>query len=83
MHHKLIRLHQQLGVTAGNSPTPEAIELATEILGVFGLPPTDEYKSILMDFCKSEPLTDELIDATLLTIADEGAYYQTISKLEQ
>jgi hypothetical protein len=83
MHKKIIDLHCQFWGITGNSPSPAAIELATEILGVFGLPPIDEYKSILMDFCKSEPLTDELIDATLLTLADEGAYYQTISSLEQ
>ena len=60
---------------------PEIAELATEILGVFGLKPTAEHKQILIDFGMAERCTDELIDATLIQLADEGAYYQTISRL--
>jgi hypothetical protein len=53
-------------------------ELITELLDTFGLPQHQGYKVILLDFCKSEPLSDDLINATLIKLADEGAFYQII-----
>jgi hypothetical protein len=56
-------------------------ELITEILDVFGLPPTDEFLKILVEFGRAEVLTDDLIDETLIKLADEGVMYRVVSDL--
>jgi hypothetical protein len=82
MHQKLIDLHRQLRRTEDNSPMPAAIELVGEILGVFGLPPNQGYEEILLCLLEVEVLPDDLIDKVLIRLSDEGAYYQTLSKLK-
>jgi len=83
MHQKIIDLHRQLRETADNSPTPEAIELVGEILDVFGLPLNQGYEEILFCLEEVEQLSDDIVNDTLINLADEGAYYQTVTKLDE
>jgi hypothetical protein len=58
-------------------------ELVFEILAVFGLPLNTGYEEILVELGWVETLSDEIIDQTLIRLADTGAYYQTLSKIEE
>jgi len=86
VHDQLTELHHLLTSDIKSGEMTHLYRLTalkTELLYIFGLPEHQGYEDILLEFGKSEPLSDELIDATLITLADEGAHYQTLSKLTQ
>ena len=80
--HHMFRDAEAKGITIQTiDQNPEITELTTEILGVFGLPMTEEFQEILFEFGRAEVLTDDLVDATLIRLADAAAFYLTLSKL--
>jgi hypothetical protein len=58
-------------------------ELVNEILTDFGLPMNKGYEEILVELGWVETLSEDIIDKILIKLADEGANYQTLSKLEE
>ena len=90
MLEKLTELHQLLQ-TAGDEDMPyqEAIpnqritEQGNEVLAVFGLPSHQGYEAILIKLGDVIDLSDELVDAMLIELADAGLDYQTLSKLSE
>lgn len=60
---------------------PRVKELVIEILTDFGLPVNEGYEDILVRFGFEEPSTDELINETLLKLADAAADYMTTDKM--
>ena len=86
MHEKLAELHSlfkdatQNGQILLTLATNQRISgLVNEILNTFQL--LNGYEDILLEFCRYESLTDELIDKTLIKLADESVYYLTLNRL--
>lgn len=80
--HHLFRDAQTKGITIQSIDLNHQItEEVNEILSVFGLPMTEEFQEILFEFGRAEVLSDDLIDATLLKLADAATFHLTLSKL--
>ena len=60
---------------------PRIQELASQILTDFGLPVNAGYEEILVKFGTTELLTEELINETLIQLADAAANHWTNVKL--
>ncbi len=90
MQEKLIELHQLLRTAREeNLPRKATIQnhkinfLMIEILNVFGLPSHQGYEEILMKLGDVIDLNGEMVDQTLIELADAGLDYQTLSKLTE
>jgi hypothetical protein len=81
MHQKLAALYHLFHSAEAKCDPSKVIALMTEILDVFGLPPNQGNEQILLNFCRNDYLTDAAIDQTLLVLAAEGTFHQTLSKL--
>ncbi len=85
MNEKLAKLHKLLR----NDPDEQGlfqktkiIELINQILGVYGLSLNPNIEKILTDFGKINPITEEIIDDTIIRLADEATDIMTAFKLE-
>jgi hypothetical protein len=90
MHGKLIELHSFLknavnkGLLIRMLTYDQRVRaLVFEILADFGLPKNNGYEEILLELGWVEILSDEIIDQTLTKLADAGADYLTLWKLEE
>ena len=79
MNKKLAELHQLLSDADYNalpsqaqSPNRRIRELVKEILDIFGLPPDQGYKDLLLGLSEVDKEADSAIDAALIKLADEA-----------
>jgi hypothetical protein len=85
MNEKLAKLHKLLRVDPDKQAlfhNPQIMELINEILGVYGLSLNPYIEKMLTDFAKINPITEEIIDDTIIRLADEAADALTAFKLE-
>lgn len=85
MNDKLSKLHQLIRDDPAKQAlyqNPQIMELINEILGVYGLSLNPNIVKTLSNFGKINPITEEIIDDTIIRLADEAADIMTAFKLE-